>query len=108
MDRALVAGLRQRGIDVVTVQDQGMRHRKDAEQLAFATAAGRVLYSANVGDFARLHGQILAREEHHSGIILLPEQRYSVGEQLRRMLILLHARSAGEMVDKLEFLSNWR
>jgi len=108
MDRGLVAALRRQDVDVVTVQEANTRGRTDASQLAFATAAGRALYSANVPDFARLHHQLLARGEHHGGIILLTDQSWSVGEQLRGLMAILTARSAEEVADKLEFLSNWR
>lgn len=108
MHRGLVAALRCRELDVVTVQEAKMRGRTDASQLALATTAGRALYSANVPDFARLHHQVMASGEHHSGITLLTDQSWSVGEQLRGLIAILTARSAEDMVDKLEFLSNWR
>jgi Tfp pilus assembly protein PilZ len=59
----------------------------DAEQLAWATTQGRVLYSFNVKDFCRLHAQILAEDNnHHTGIVVVPRQSYSIGDQVRGLL----------------------
>ncbi len=40
---AVIAGLRRRGVDVCTTQEAKMRGKSDEEQLALATAQGRVL-----------------------------------------------------------------
>jgi hypothetical protein len=40
-------------------------------------------------------------------MILAPQQRYSVGEQTRRLLRLLATKSAGNIRDAAEFLSAW-
>lgn len=52
--RRLVAGLRRLGFDVLTVDEAKTRRWSDEQQLQFATSAGRLVVSANVGDFARL------------------------------------------------------
>jgi len=51
-EHAVVAGLRTRGVDVLTVLEAGMAGASDAEQLAYAIAQDRTIYSLNVGDFA--------------------------------------------------------
>jgi len=107
MDRALVRALRARDVDVTTDLDEGMIERSDAEHLDYATAQGRVLYTFNVGDFYRLHTSYLAQGKSHAGIILVRQQRYSVGEQMRRLLKLVAAQSAEEMKDSVEFLHAW-
>jgi Tfp pilus assembly protein PilZ len=62
------------------------------------------MYSLNVGHFSRLHGESLAQFRDHSGIIVIPKQRYSIGEKVRRLLQLLDSTSAEEMHNRLEFL----
>lgn len=101
---AVVAGLRQRGIDVLTILDAGMASASDDQQLEFAAADGRCLYSLNVDDFCRLHKEWLAAGRHHAGIVIIPRQRYSVGEKIRRLEELVDSISAETMVDRLEFL----
>lgn len=107
MRHALVRALRARGIDVITALDVSMIGRADEEHLDYATAQGRVLYSFNAGDYYRLHTAFLAQGKSHAGIILARQQRYSVGEQMRRLLKLIGARSAEEMTKQVEFVSAW-
>jgi hypothetical protein len=107
MERSLVLSLRSRGVDVITVSDASKAGQSDEEQLSWATEQGRVLYSSNIGDFYRLHTDLLTEKRFHAGIILVPQQRYSVGEQLRGLLNLIATKSAKEMQNQLEFLSTY-
>lgn len=107
MDSDLVAALRARGIDVVTATEAGLIAVPDEQHLAFAAAHGCVLYTFNVSDFYRLHTEWLRAGRDHAGLLLAPQQRYSVGEQLRRILRLYASRSASEMHNHVEFLANW-
>ncbi len=107
MDHDLVQALRARGVDVITALEMGMTAVPDEEHLDWATMHGRVLYSFNMGDFYHLHTVWLAQGRSHAGIILAPQQHYSVGDQMRRLLRLIVARSAEEMRDHVEFLSAW-
>ena len=104
MDKALVSALRARGADVLTAQEAGMIERQDDDHLEFATAKGRVLYGFNVGDYCRLQAQ----GRTHAGLILALQQRYSVGEQMRRLLRLIAAQPAEAMQSRVEFLSHWQ
>jgi len=107
MDKDPVQAIRARGVDVITALDAGMIERADEEHLDYATAQGRVLYSFNAGDFYRLHTAFLAQGKSHPGIILAQQQRYSVGEQTRRLLRLTAAKSEEEMKNQVEYLSAW-
>jgi hypothetical protein len=107
MRHALVSALRKRGIDVLTALEAGTTEQTDEQQLTFATAQGRVIYSFNVGDFCHLHSQWLAARRSHAGIVLAQQQQFPVGEQLRRLARLVGALSAEEMRNRLEFLSDW-
>jgi len=94
-------------VDITTALDEGMIERSDAEHLDYATTQGRVLYTFNVADFYRLHTNYLAQGKTHAGIILARQQRYSVGEQMRRLLKLVATKSAEEMQNSVEFLHAW-
>lgn len=107
MDRDLVEALRDRDLDVATVADAGLRRVGDRALLEYATSEGRVLYTFNVADFARIHSEWIAQGLNHAGLILGNQQRYSVGGQMRRILEIAASLSAEDMVDRLEFLSNW-
>ena len=105
MDGDLLAGLRARGIDVTTAAEQHMIRRNDEDHLAFATELDRVVYSFNMGDFARLHAEWIQSGRSHAGLILARQKRFNVGDQIRRVRVS-GARSAPDMVNRLEFLSN--
>ena len=107
MDKDLMRALRARGIDIEAANEVGMIDRRDHEHLAYAASQGRVLYSFNMGHFCRLHADFLASGNNHSGIVISRQQLYSVGEQMRRLLKLAARRTAEDMHNQLEFLSDW-
>ena len=108
MSIALGNALRKQGIDILTVQGAKMVERKDLEQLEYATSQHRVLSTYNAKDFYKLHTQFLELGRHHAGLILIPQQTYSIGELTRRLLNLTTALTAEDMQDRAEFLSNWK
>ena len=105
VEKSLITAFRNAGLDVVTVTDVDRQSYSDEEQLIWATEQERVIYSYNRRDFCRLHNEFLATERSHAGIILLQQQRYSIGQQLRGLLQLVSTLSAEEMVNQLVFLS---
>lgn len=107
MDRALVATLRARGVDVLTAFEAAMIERDDSEHLAFAARQQRILITCNVGDFCRLHSDYAASGQSHAGIVCMQQQSASIGDTLRRMLRLLNSLSADDMTNRIEFLSRW-
>jgi hypothetical protein len=107
MDTDLIAALRSRGVTVITSMDAGLTRRSDEEQLAYATVHECVLYMFNICDFRRIHTEWIVAGRDHAGMILAPQQRFSVGEQLRRILSLRAATTAASMRNRIEFLSYW-
>ena len=82
-----------------------MNGQSDDSQLSFAASQDRLLLTANVRDFAQLHRDWLRLGRSHSGIMLVPQQRYSTGEMVRR---LLRAAAYGlKEISGLYFLSNF-
>lgn len=105
--RALIRTLAARGLDVSSAVDAGRTGLSDEEQLEHAANDGRVLYSFNVGDYYRLHTEWIEAGRSHTGIILVPQQRYSVGEQMRRILRINHELTAADFRNRVEFLARW-
>ncbi len=103
-ENAVVQGLRARGVDVLTTIEANRCGTSDREQLAFAIEQGRSIYTFNVGDFARLHREHLAQGVDHSGILVLPDQRCSVGEKIRRLAGFISRVTAEEIVNRMEYL----
>ena len=106
MDHDLAEALRARRVDVETAEEAAMRGPEDREQLAYAAAHGRVLYTFNVGRFCALHAEFLRGGQSHAGIVVCQQQRYGIGAQIRRLLKLIASKTADEMRNQLEFLSD--
>lgn len=105
--RALIRTLTARGLDVSNAIDAGLAGLSDEKQLEYSTEAGRILYSYNIGDYYRLHSDWLRAGRSHAGLILVPQQRYSVGEQMRRILRINHRLNADDFRNRVEFLARW-
>ncbi len=92
-------GLQRRGIDVLTAQDAGRCGLPDTEQLAFATAEGRVLVTFDT-DFLALHQSGIP----HARIAWCPEQKYSIGQLIQILQILHGVTDRDAMRDTVEYL----
>jgi hypothetical protein len=85
-----------------------MIEHEDTEYLDYATTQRRVLYTCNVADFYRLNTDFLAQGKSHAGMILAPQQRYSVGEMMCWLLKLIPTKSAAELSNSIDtFLQAW-
>lgn len=107
-DGDFVSALLFRKVDILTSGEAGMNGRKDKEQLEFATAQGRVLFSYNVKDFLALHIRYLRDGKEHAGMVMAKQKQFGIGEQMRRLLHLTSVLAAEEMHSRLEFLSAWQ
>jgi len=103
-EAAVIVGLRARGVDLVTTIEANRCGTSDDAQLDFATEQGRAIYTFNAGDFARLHREFLDQGRSHAGIVLIPEQRYSIGQKVRRLAAFVQSSTAESMVSRIEFL----
>jgi predicted nuclease of predicted toxin-antitoxin system len=96
---AVAAGLRRRNIDVTTCADAGLVGATDMAHIEFAAASGRVLVTQD-DDFLRLHLQGVA----HAGIAYCQQQSVSIGEMLRRVVLIHDLLSPEEMAGRVEYL----
>jgi hypothetical protein len=97
-------GLRARGVDLVTTCEAGRLATSDENQLAFAAQDGRVIYTFNASNFARLHREFPESGRVHAGIVVIPEQRYSIGDKIRRLASFVQSTSDDAMRNRMEFL----
>ena len=98
VSKAVVRGLRRRGVDVLTVPEAGMLGAPDEEHLALARRHGRVVFTQDV-DFLRHH----AAGGEHAGIVYMP-QRTPTGQIIQRLMLLHQVVEAEGMKNQLEFL----
>jgi len=96
--KAVVKGLRQRGVDVWTVMDAGMLTASDQEHLALAWREGRVIFTQD-DDFLRLHAAGIS----HAGIVYAP-QGTSIGEIIFGLMLTYQVLDAEDMKGHVEYL----
>lgn len=96
---AVAEGLRRRGIDVTETHEVGLSGADDPAHLAFALRVKRVIVTHD-RDFPRWHTQGVA----HAGIAYCYQQKYSIGELVRALLLVRDCLSAEEMEGTLEYL----
>lgn len=98
VSQAVAAGLRRRGVDVLTVLDVGMLGADDEAHLALATEQGRIIFTQDA-DFLRLHAVGI----EHSGIIYVPQQT-SIGYILRGLMLIYEVLDPADLRNRVEFL----
>ena len=106
MSHSLVQALQTRGVDVTTALEQSREGLSDEEQLKWAASQYRVICTGNVADFVQLHRQFLEAGDNHSGILIIPQQQYSIGDCLRGIMQLVISKTAEEANNELYFLGN--
>ena len=98
VSKAVIRGLRQRGIDVLSVPEANMLGASDEEHLAFALSERRVLFTQDA-DFLRLS----AKGQQHAGIAYA-KQGVPVGDIIQGLMLIVQVLDAEEMKGKIEYL----
>jgi len=98
VSKAVVRGLRQRGVDVLTASEARMLGASDVGHLKRAQSEGRVIFTQD-DDFLRLH----AAGVDHSGIVYAPQQT-QVTDIIRGLMVIHQVLDADEMHGQIEFL----
>lgn len=95
--------LRSRGVDVLTVIDDGRRRSPDQQLLERATELNRVLVTEDVG-FKVLAERWQARGKEFSGVIFCPSRRFSVGGLVGDLHLIAEASEPDEWRNRIEYL----
>lgn len=95
----IAKGLRQRGIDVTTTVEAGLRTSKDEAQLAYIRQEQRVFVTNDAGFLARN-----ARGEEHFGLVYYPPGSHSVDEVITFLVLMYEILTPEEMVSRVEYL----
>lgn len=95
---AVVNGLRQRGVDVLTVAEAGLLGAPDEDHLARARSEGRVIFSQDT-DFLRMH----AAGAPHAGIVYA-RHGTRVGEIVRGLMLIHQVLGSEDITNQVEFL----
>ena len=98
-NNAIADGLRRRGIDVTISVQANLISASDEQQLAFAHAQGRVLFTQD-RDFLELHYS----DVKHSGIVYAIKGSRTTGEILKGLVLIWEVLTPLDMVGNLEYL----
>lgn len=95
---AVANGLRQRGVDVLTVAEAEMLGADDETHLRLATSQGRVMFTQDA-DFLRLH----ATNIPHTGLAYAA-QPMSIGDIVRGLMLIYDLLDPTDIENRVEFL----
>ncbi len=94
--------LRAGGVDCLTAAEDQHEDEPDEVVLARATQLGRSLVTYD-RDFFKIHDDLLARREHHAGVLRVDSaKRVAPGEILASLLLAAQAYDPTDMADRLE------
>lgn len=98
-DPAVAEGLRRRGIDVTTTREAGLLRAEDQQQAAYGLAEQRVILTHDT-DFLVLHAAAIP----HAGIAFCQKDVLSIGELIRRLVLIWEIYEPEEMGNRVEFI----
>ncbi len=101
--RAITIGLRLRGIDILTVQEDGLTGMPDPILLDRATKLQRVLFSQDQ-DFLIEASRRQAKGVAFTGIIYASQLSVSIGECVRDLEIIAEAAEVEDLANSILFL----
>jgi uncharacterized protein with PIN domain len=96
--KAIVRGLRQRGIDVLSVPEAGTDHADDDFQLKYSTSNNRVLFTQDQDFLA-----IAVSGIEHSGIVY-GSQKLTIGQTILGLVDVHREFDAESMTNAVKYL----
>lgn len=98
-DPRIATALRRRGLDVTTTPEAGLLHVADEQQVDHAISEGRVIFTRDA-DFLRID----ASGKEHDGIVYCHPKSHSLGEIIRRLILIWEIYEPKEMRNRVEYL----
>lgn len=96
---AIAKGLRQRGIDVTTSLDAGLIAASDEEQLAYAKATARVIFTHD-DDFLAMQGTHMP----HPGIVYCIKRKRTVRQMIEGLVRIHETMESEQMRNRVEYI----
>ena len=99
----LADAMRIRGYHVVSCHSAGRANLgiADGDQLAFAAAEGRAMYTFDARDFRRLHAIWQAASREHAGTIISENLNGDLAEMIRRLQLHLDTVDAAAQWNRI-------
>jgi hypothetical protein len=102
VDVMLADLLRSRGFAAFSTRDAGILGASDLEQLQYAAAHGKTMFTHNRVHFEKLVESGAFSGQHHAGIIIA--DRHPPYELLRRLLRILNQVTADEIQNQIRYI----
>jgi rRNA-processing protein FCF1 len=101
--RAVTNGLRRRGVQVITAQEDGTAELADPQLLDRATALGCPLYTQDDDLLAEARQRQMAGV-HFAGVIYAHQLRSPVGKCVADLELLAKTFDPADLADRVEFI----
>jgi hypothetical protein len=101
--RAVTDGLRLRGVDVLTAQEDGAGELTDPQLLSRATALGRILFSQD-DDLLREAQQRQQSGDLFAGVIYAHQLNISIGQCIDDLELIAQLTVPEEWMNRLAYL----
>jgi predicted nuclease of predicted toxin-antitoxin system len=100
---AITAGLRQRGIDVMTAQEDGSDQLDDDLLLERARQLDRVLFSQD-RDLLRIANEWLRAGRDFGGLVYAHQLSITIGQAIRDLELIAQSLNSEDLRNHIEFL----
>jgi hypothetical protein len=100
---AVTAGLRQRGVDVITAAEDGSDTLEDDALLNRASSLGRVLFSQDQ-DLLVISHQWLQTGRDFAGVVYAHQLAISIGQAVRDLELIAKVLDPDDMRNRVEYL----
>ncbi|MBI4481492.1 MAG: DUF5615 family PIN-like protein [Acidobacteria bacterium] len=103
VDIRVADGLRRRGINARSANEEGKLGLPDEAQFVHAALLKAVIFTHD-HRFIEIAIEKSRRGEEHYGVIFVEMHRLRLGECIRRLALYAEVLSIGEMMNRIEFL----
>lgn len=100
---AVVAGLQRRGVMAISARDSGNLGLDDESQLFFAAENKMVIFTHD-DDFLKIAMRWLNASRTHYGVIYVHQDKFGIGEHIRRLKELALLFDPDDFRNHVEFL----
>jgi hypothetical protein len=100
---AVTQGLRRRGVDVLTAQEDGSDRLEDDQLLERASQLARALYSQDEDLLATSH-QWLTDGRDFAGLVYAHQLNISIGKAIQDLELITTVFNPDEMQNRIEFI----
>src|SRR5437879_7135401 len=100
---AITAGLRRRGVDVITAAEDGSAMLDDEALLERASSLGRVLFSQDEDLLAIAQHRLQSRRDF-SGVVYAHQLAISIGQAVRDLELIANVLEPADMQNRVEYL----